>query len=190
MASFIAEVKIFRFWPKTMDYSQAFWPKLRSFFAFLLLPTLTEYFSQLLICPVLPVAPANLAVQLIDSTLTRVTWELTNQTADEGATALRLEVLTDGQTPRIILPPADAAEWNVTTVPGTEYELTLTASNTDGSTSTPPMTFVTAPDGKTQTQIYTNSGTSLTWTPEIRTPRYKQHDTFLLLPQMPCLSNP
>ena len=32
MASFLAEVKILIFWPKTMDYSQAFWPKLRSFF--------------------------------------------------------------------------------------------------------------------------------------------------------------
>ena len=25
-------VEIFRFWPKTMDYSKAFWPKSRSFF--------------------------------------------------------------------------------------------------------------------------------------------------------------
>ena len=25
MASFLAEVKTFNFWPKTMDYSQAFW---------------------------------------------------------------------------------------------------------------------------------------------------------------------
>ena len=37
MISFFAKLKIFRFWPKTMDYSQAFWPKLRSFFAILLL---------------------------------------------------------------------------------------------------------------------------------------------------------
>ena len=38
MVSFLAKVKFFRFWPKTMDYSQAFWAKLKSFFvAFLLL---------------------------------------------------------------------------------------------------------------------------------------------------------
>ena len=37
MVSFLAEVKIFGFWPKTMDYSKAFWPKLRSYFAVLLL---------------------------------------------------------------------------------------------------------------------------------------------------------
>ena len=38
LVSFFANVKIFNFWPKTMDYSQEFWPKLRSFFeAFLLL---------------------------------------------------------------------------------------------------------------------------------------------------------
>ena len=38
MVSFFAEAKIFRFWPKTMDYNKAFCPKSRSFFvAFLLL---------------------------------------------------------------------------------------------------------------------------------------------------------
>ena len=37
MVSFLAEVKIFRFWPKTMDYNKAFWPKSRSFFVVLLL---------------------------------------------------------------------------------------------------------------------------------------------------------
>ena len=38
MVSFLAKVQIFSFWPKTMDYSQAFLPKLSSFFeAFLLL---------------------------------------------------------------------------------------------------------------------------------------------------------
>ena len=34
---FFAKVKIFSFWPKTMDYSQAFLPKLSSFFVLLLL---------------------------------------------------------------------------------------------------------------------------------------------------------
>ena len=37
MVSFFAEVKIFSFWIKTMDYSQAFWPKLMYFFVILLL---------------------------------------------------------------------------------------------------------------------------------------------------------
>ena len=32
MVLLFAEVKIFRFWPKTMDYSKAFWPKLSSSF--------------------------------------------------------------------------------------------------------------------------------------------------------------
>ena len=32
MVSFLAEVKFFRFWPKTMDYNKAFRPKLSSFF--------------------------------------------------------------------------------------------------------------------------------------------------------------
>ena len=33
LVSVFTEVKIFNFWPKTMDYSQAFWPKLSSCFA-------------------------------------------------------------------------------------------------------------------------------------------------------------
>ena len=37
MVSFLAEVKIFSFWPKTMDYNKAFWPKSRSLFVVLLL---------------------------------------------------------------------------------------------------------------------------------------------------------
>ena len=37
MLSFFAEVKTVRFWPKTMDYNQAFLPKLSSFFEALLL---------------------------------------------------------------------------------------------------------------------------------------------------------
>ena len=32
MVSFLAEVKLFSFWPKTMDYNKAFRPKLRSLF--------------------------------------------------------------------------------------------------------------------------------------------------------------
>ena len=39
MVSFFAEVKILRFWPKTMDYNKAFWPKSRSFFEVILLLT-------------------------------------------------------------------------------------------------------------------------------------------------------
>ena len=37
MVFFFAKVKILSFWSKTMDYSQAFWLKLRSFFAVILL---------------------------------------------------------------------------------------------------------------------------------------------------------
>ena len=39
LVSFLAKVKIFSFWPKTMDYSQAFWPKLSSLFGVFLLLT-------------------------------------------------------------------------------------------------------------------------------------------------------
>ena len=32
MVSFFAEVKIFRFWPKTMDYNKAFFSEIEVFF--------------------------------------------------------------------------------------------------------------------------------------------------------------
>ena len=48
---FFAEVEIFNFWPKTMDYSQAFLPKLRSFVVVLLLPTGKSYEAD--ICVIL-----------------------------------------------------------------------------------------------------------------------------------------
>ena len=37
MISFFAKFKIFRFWPKTMNYNKAFWPKLSSFFVVFIL---------------------------------------------------------------------------------------------------------------------------------------------------------
>ena len=39
MVFFLAEVKFFRFWPKTMDYNKAFIPKSWSFIAVYLLLT-------------------------------------------------------------------------------------------------------------------------------------------------------
>ena len=53
MASLFAEVKIFRFWPKTMDYiyNKVFWPKLSSFFVVLLLLTGRCYEAK--ICTIL-----------------------------------------------------------------------------------------------------------------------------------------
>ena len=51
MVSFFAEVKILRFWPKTMDYNKAFWPKSRSFFEVILLLTGRCYEAE--ICTIL-----------------------------------------------------------------------------------------------------------------------------------------
>ena len=51
MESFFAKVKIFRFWPKTMDYNKAFWPKSRSFFVVILLPSGRCYEAE--ICTIL-----------------------------------------------------------------------------------------------------------------------------------------
>ena len=50
MVSFLAKVQIFNFWPKTVDYnySQVFWPKLRSFFDVFLLFTGRCYEAEFL----------------------------------------------------------------------------------------------------------------------------------------------
>ena len=45
MVSFFAKVKIFRFWPKTMDYNKAFLPKSRCFSAVLLLHSGSQNFT-------------------------------------------------------------------------------------------------------------------------------------------------
>ena len=47
MEYFFAEIKFFRFWPKTMDYSLAFWPKLRPFFVVFLLLTGRRYEAEI-----------------------------------------------------------------------------------------------------------------------------------------------
>ena len=57
MVSFLAKVKIFRFWPKTMDYNKAFWPKSRSFFVVLLLHSGRYYKAK--ICAILLLLRAN-----------------------------------------------------------------------------------------------------------------------------------
>ena len=51
MVSFFAKVKIFRFWPKTMDYNKAFLPKSRCFSAVLLLHSGRCYEAE--ICAIL-----------------------------------------------------------------------------------------------------------------------------------------
>ena len=49
MVSFFAEVKIFRFWPKTMDYNKAFLPKSRRFSVVLLLHSGRYYEAEIFV---------------------------------------------------------------------------------------------------------------------------------------------
>ena len=53
MESLFAKVKFFRFWPKTMDYNKAFWPKSRSFFVVLLLQNGRCYGAEICTIPLL-----------------------------------------------------------------------------------------------------------------------------------------
>ena len=61
MVSFLTEVKIFRFWPKTMDYSKAFWPELMSLFEVRLLITGRCYEAE--ICAILLLLRYNYALE-------------------------------------------------------------------------------------------------------------------------------
>ena len=49
MKSFLAKVKIFSFWPKTMDYNKAFCPKSSSFFVHFLLQSGRCYKAEICI---------------------------------------------------------------------------------------------------------------------------------------------
>ena len=60
MVSFLADVKIFRFWPKTMDYNKAFLLKSRSLFVVLLLQSARCYEAE--ICTILLPSPHNNSV--------------------------------------------------------------------------------------------------------------------------------
>ena len=90
--------------------------------------------------------PGNFMIERnsITSVFARVSWSLTNQTADEGAKALTLR-LTYGNMSFIddIRLPGDATSVPLNLIPGTEYAVRLTAENPDGMITTETKYFQT-----------------------------------------------
>ena len=105
-----------------------------------------------LVFPVPPSLPANLAATEVNFTATRVTWALTNPTADAGADTLTLTVRYSETIDEYLLAGNETALL-IAVIPGTEYEFALTARNQDGSATTQPALYQTPPGGNYSTLI-------------------------------------
>lgn len=92
-----------------------------------------------------PSLPENLRVDQVSSETAHVTWTLTNQTPDQAADELILRVIFANHSLADVLPLA----WGVTSVtlnnliPAHEYQLVLSAVNSDGEVTTTLVPFVT-----------------------------------------------
>ena len=79
----------------------------------------------------------------------QVTWSLTHQHADERAEYLTLTVLfSNGTISQQYQLEDNATQQMVDTVPGMEYQVTVSASNQDGTRTTDPVSFQTLPGRK------------------------------------------
>ena len=97
-----------------------------------------------------PSVPAGPFISNITSSQARITWTLTNQTLDEGADRITLTVnyVNNTQVHQYVL-VADTVEFLLQSIaPGTEYRVTVSASNQDGTRITDPVSFQTLPGRK------------------------------------------
>ena len=79
----------------------------------------------------------------------QVTWTLTHQHADERAESLTLTVqFSNGTIAQQYQLEGSATQQMVDTVPGMEYQVTVSASNQDGTRTTDPVPFQTEPGGE------------------------------------------
>ena len=92
----------------------------------------------------------------------QITWSLANQHADEEAEnlILVLEFLNGTLAEQYSL-AGDVTQQRVTTIPGMEYRVTLTASNQDGTGTAGPVPFQTPAGGGYPGMLLTLIGTSL-----------------------------
>ena len=84
-----------------------------------------------------PSRPTGVTVNHLNDTHVRISWTLTNQTADAGAEELKLHLQDHPNSPFDLEPNQE--EWTLYSEPGMMYNLTLTALNPDGVASTDPM---------------------------------------------------
>ena len=80
-----------------------------------------------------PTLPSNVRVSNITGFQVQVTWSLTHQHADERAESLTLTVLfANGTIAQQYQLEGDATQQVVDTVPGMEYQVTVSVFNQDG----------------------------------------------------------
>ena len=103
--------------------------------------TLTLY-----IYAVPPAIPSVPRVQRIDDSLIRVSWRLTNRTADAGPVTLLLNVTNHPDSPININPP-NTEEILLPIEPGVQYDITLRSTNRDGSVVSPSLQYSIPPTG-------------------------------------------
>ena len=95
----------------------------------------------------------NFTVQFISrsqentaSSQVQVTWSLTHQQSDESLTLT--VTFSNGTIPQQYQLEGNAAQQMVDTVPGMEYEVTVSVFNQDGTNTTAPVSFQTHPGCK------------------------------------------
>jgi NaMN:DMB phosphoribosyltransferase len=97
----------------------------------------------MLVPPSRPTAPVFVT---FNNTLTKIAWNLTNQTADAGPQVLIVNIRDHPLSP-ISLEPSQTHQF-VRTEPGVTYTVTIEAINSDGSATSQPSHLTLPPDSE------------------------------------------
>ena len=96
-----------------------------------------------------PALPSNVQVSNTTSSQVQVTWSLTHQHVDERAKSLTLTVMfSNGTIAQQYQLEGNATQQMVDTVPGMEYQVTVSVFNQYGTNTTDPVPFQTPPGRK------------------------------------------
>ncbi len=99
-----------------------------------------------------PSPPSPPHIVIINNTLSRISWNLTNTTADAGPESFIVLVTNHPASP-ITLPPS-AREYNLETEPGVSYLVTITAMNPDSHSESHPEHLSIPPAGESDSIYY------------------------------------
>lgn len=101
---------------------------------------------------VLPTPPSGPTFVTVNNTLTRVSWTLTNTSADAVPDDLRMTITNHPDSPVSLSPTAK--QFLLQTEPGMNYTVTLTAENQDGLSRSPASLLSIVPTGKNVLSCY------------------------------------
>lgn len=94
-----------------------------------------------------PTPPTAPNFEIFNSTLSRITWRLTNHTTDAGPESLIVNIDDDPISPVHLLP--GVKELLLRTEPGRRYTVTVTSTNVDGMATSQPAHLNITPEGQT-----------------------------------------